>query len=316
MFYLVYTIIALLIFFWLHKEKRSLSLALSLNLAVLGFALFIQKFASSLVLNLIFSLYFIFPLLANLVYSSAEAMNEIKLHKGFKASLENFSYMFLQVLAIVYFLGINLGNVSSVVMKLFWLIDFALIILFHSYYLATKFNQTKDLKQDLDYIIVLGARLNEKGEVGGQLKQRLDKALELKQANPHSKIIVSGGKKWCGQIIEAEAMAKYLEAASVPKDEIILETKSNFTKQNILFSFENIEKGAKTAIVTSDYHLLRALIISRNLGFEAIGVAAKADTSRSAYIFLTEFIKYLFRDYKFGLFFTIMALFLAFINHF
>ena len=63
-------------------------------------------------------------------------------------------------------------------------------------------------KENLDYIIVLGAQVKESGP-SIVLKYRLDKALEYMNENPKTICIVSGGQGYNEPYSEAEGMAKY-----------------------------------------------------------------------------------------------------------
>ena len=48
-------------------------------------------------------------------------------------------------------------------------------------------------ERDLDYVIVLGARVKEH-TVSNSLKKRLDKAIEYAEKNPETYLVLSGGK--------------------------------------------------------------------------------------------------------------------------
>ena len=60
-------------------------------------------------------------------------------------------------------------------------------------------------EQNLDYVIVLGAKVKEEG-ISKSLKARLDKAIEYSQDNPGTVLILSGGQGPDEPVSEAKAM--------------------------------------------------------------------------------------------------------------
>ena len=78
-------------------------------------------------------------------------------------------------------------------------------------------------EQNLDYVIVLGAKVKEEG-ISKSLKARLDKAIEYSQDNPGTVLILSGGQGPDEPVSEAKAMFEYLSYNGVPKDKMVLET--------------------------------------------------------------------------------------------
>lgn len=88
------------------------------------------------------------------------------------------------------------------------------------------------------------------------------------------KIIVSGGQGSGEQISEALAMYKYLVAHGIDRDRIIQEDKSRSTYENIKNSFEIIKnKGDKLqniAVLTSNFHVFRAVKLAQKVGAEDI----------------------------------------------
>ena len=60
-----------------------------------------------------------------------------------------------------------------------------------------------------DYVIILGAQWKTTGP-SYVLQKRLDKAIEYLNANPETKVIVSGGQGYNEPVSEAEGMKGYL----------------------------------------------------------------------------------------------------------
>ena len=118
--------------------------------------------------------------------------------------------------------------------------------------------------KNLDYIIVLGAGI--KGtRVTPLLASRIDKGIELLNYNPNAKLILSGGMGPGEDIPEGVAMATYAKEKAVSEERIIIEDKSKNTRENLLFSYKLIDnKNSKIAIVTTSYHVFRALVFAKN----------------------------------------------------
>ena len=136
-----------------------------------------------------------------------------------------------------------------------------------------------DANPEADYLIVLGAKVN--GVTPSHaMEDRLNAALDYLNAYPASTIIVSGGQGDDEGVSEAEAMAVWLKAHDIDDSRILLEDKSETTRQNLENSFAIIrEHGGDpadgVAIVTSEYHLYRARQMAAALGAKPIGVAAR-----------------------------------------
>ena len=133
---------------------------------------------------------------------------------------------------------------------------------------------------DYDAVIVLGAQVRPDGELSIQLQLRLDTAVEvyrnMKDKKPGSlQIIVCGAQGKDEPEAEAYAMRKYLVSQGIPSDIIQADPDSYNTKQNLQNARKILGDSArKVLIVTSDYHVPRALAIAGDLGFEAEGVGS------------------------------------------
>lgn len=121
-----------------------------------------------------------------------------------------------------------------------------------------------------DVIVILGCRLR------GQTPSVFLRARTLKGADLYKQgygrwIIVSGGRGENEDISEAEGMKRILISEGIPEEKIILEDKSYNTSQNIEYSNKIMKaKGMKTAVIVSnDFHLRRAWILSKKNGIEA-----------------------------------------------
>lgn len=133
-----------------------------------------------------------------------------------------------------------------------------------------------------EYAIILGAKVN--GETPSlSLRFRLETALSYAEANPHVKLILSGGQGPDEGISEAEAMRRYLTEHGIEEERLLLESASTSTYENIYNSKrllpDNVEE---VTIITSDYHLARARFIAGKLDLESDALAAKTPASVKA----------------------------------
>lgn len=131
-----------------------------------------------------------------------------------------------------------------------------------------------------DAVIVLGAGI--RGEnVTLTLAHRLDKAVEYMGKNPHAIIVVSGGQGSGEDIPEALAMERYLLKKGIPEEKIVKEQNSTSTYENCLFSKELLDKyfnkPYKTVIITNDFHIYRAIQISKTVGLDSTHYGAKIE---------------------------------------
>lgn len=156
----------------------------------------------------------------------------------------------------------------------------------------------------LDYVIVLGARVREEG-ISKSLKNRLDKAIDYLEDNPGVTLVLSGGQGKDEPCSEAVAMRDYLLFNGVDEKQLILETRSTSTVENIAYSRIAIEedqarrKAARSkssvvmepgtymevpdrpiriGVLTSDFHVFRAEKIAEKWGISDIyGISSESD---------------------------------------
>ncbi len=133
-------------------------------------------------------------------------------------------------------------------------------------------------KRNFDYVIVLGAGLLQGERVSRLLSDRLDKAIEICNRNSVPPVLIpSGGKGADEKISEAEAMERYLLDKGIPADRIIKEDQSVSTFENLKNSKTIIDAqpgSRKTVLVTSNYHVYRALRYCRKVGLKCTGVGS------------------------------------------
>lgn len=136
----------------------------------------------------------------------------------------------------------------------------------------------------VEAIVVLGGatRNNEPPRILPDMNERGDRLLyaaKLYKDGVAPQIILSGGRvQWYGgELSEAESMATILELMGIPRNAMILESKSLNTHENAVFTHKIlVEKDLKQiALVTSAAHMPRSLAIFRHEGIDA--VAAPTD---------------------------------------
>ena len=132
-----------------------------------------------------------------------------------------------------------------------------------------------DAPDGLDYIIVLGAKVN--GETPSlALRCRIDAAHEYLEANPGTVAILSGGQGVGEGISEAEAMRRELVRRGISESRLVCEDKSTSTEENIRFSYDKMPAGRqRVGIVTNNFHVWRALRVAARAGeHEVSGISA------------------------------------------
>ena len=132
-----------------------------------------------------------------------------------------------------------------------------------------------------DVIILLGGGIRH-GLPTGNTLARIVAAARLYQII-HVPVIISGGPVFEWQKPEAPVDARYLEWEGVPAGKIILEEKSRDTLQNAEYSARICKRYhfKRPVIVTSAYHMKRALLC-----FEHFGMRASIFPSGPAKIFI------------------------------
>jgi len=152
--------------------------------------------------------------------------------------------------------------------------------------------------RNADYIVVLGAGLMGK-RVTPLLASRIDRGIELLRYNPNAVLILSGGQGPGEDMTESEAMAAYAVDHGVDVQKIVMEQKSTSTQENLLYSRTLMEhENPKIIIVTTAYHVFRALVLARQQGIKCVGFGAKTKWYFTLNALIREFIGYLYLTRK------------------
>jgi len=146
-------------------------------------------------------------------------------------------------------------SISIIWISLFSYAPFSNMLL---YPLENAYPKLKIVPLDIKYIVFLG----------GDQQNRGWEVLRLHNILPNSTIITSGyaGR---GDIPEAIKTAKILENIGINKNNIIIHPKPKDTKQEAL-KIKEILKDEKFILVTSAYHMPRAMILFKSVGLDPI----------------------------------------------
>lgn len=152
---------------------------------------------------------------------------------------------------------------------------------------------------DKDYVIVLGCRIRPDGTLYPLIRGRVDRAIAFVRAQAAACgkqpiLVPSGGKGSDEPLSEAEAMADYMREQGIEEDRILLENRSQTTRENLAFSralIESAEKdGNKVAFSTSSYHVCRGGILAEEMGWNIDGMGSRTKWYFWPNAFLREFI--------------------------
>ena len=159
--------------------------------------------------------------------------------------------------------------------------------------ISIKDNTDIGINENIDTVIVLGAKVNGY-EISDTLKLRLDKVVDFYKYNPEIDIIVSGGQGKEELVSEGYAMKKYLISKNKDSQKIIVEDKATTTLENIIYSKKILNKlnqeNDKVMVITSDYHLFRAMSIGKILDLNIVsGLCYESSMSTKLYYMIREY---------------------------
>ena len=130
-----------------------------------------------------------------------------------------------------------------------------------------------ELPSSVDAIIVPGAGLDEDGNPGVVLQDRLDAAIRLYQEGISKRILMSGDHR-DDYHNEVKAMKDYAVNNGIPEDAIFMDH-AGFSTYDTMYRAKAIYLINSCVIVTQNYHLQRSVYIARGLGMDAWGYPSK-----------------------------------------
>ena len=117
--------------------------------------------------------------------------------------------------------------------------------------------------------LVLGLAL-ENGEPTPDLLARLDTAREYLAEYPEAKLILTGGNADESGRTEAAVMRDILTESGVPEEKLILEDRAKTTVENFKNVANMISTGDPIVMISSDYHMDRAVRNAKEAGFTEV----------------------------------------------
>lgn len=147
-----------------------------------------------------------------------------------------------------------------------------------------------------DAAIVLGAAV-QSGRPSPVYAARLDHAIDLRRRGIVRYLILTGGVGKGDSISESQAGAAYAIARGVPAGDILTESVSHTTRQNLVEARRLLRSaGLRSALLVSDpLHMKRASMILRDLEIDAL----PSPTPRSQYRSLRTRVPFLLRELYF-----------------
>lgn len=202
-----------------------------------------------------------FPLPLKTIYLFGQPLQKIIIGALFTV------YQFIQLILICLIWGILLGsknvyylrstmNAISIVLLIF---AFAF---FYSINLDDKVEKEIIKKTKSNIAVVLGAAVWSNNIASPSLASRLDKAIELYRLGYIGKIQLTGSNA-PGELPEAEVAYRYIRHKEIKEEDILIETKTTSTAEQVSFiKFSLINKKSTAIIIISDkFHLPRVIEI-------------------------------------------------------
>lgn len=124
-----------------------------------------------------------------------------------------------------------------------------------------------------DFAVVLGNKAYSKDSLSNRLEARLNKAIEIYNAELVDYIIVSGGIDPEG-INEAEAMMHYLRRKNVRLSHILVDSLGNNTHRTAQNVKEMLKNSERLIVVSERFHTPRCKLAFNNAGFTKVQVSS------------------------------------------
>ena len=130
----------------------------------------------------------------------------------------------------------------------------------------------------VDAVVVMGAAQYD-GRPSPMLEARLQSALENWRAGRTKWIAVTGGKQQGDRYTEAGASTKWLVANSVPASAVLGEETGRSTWESLDALAPVLrQNGVRSVrVITTDWHVARAVMTLREFGFSVVGEPAGAE---------------------------------------
>lgn len=141
---------------------------------------------------------------------------------------------------------------------------------------------------DADVGIIYGNKIELNGRPSARLEARLRSGVYLYKSNIIKKLIVSGGIGKEGYD-EAKVMANYLIEYNVKQEDIILDSNGYNTNMTSINAFKLISSDVSVVAISQTYHVSRAKMSLRHIGFTKVyGFSSDYTELRDYYAYLRE----------------------------
>lgn len=121
-------------------------------------------------------------------------------------------------------------------------------------------------------ILVLGAKVYSNGGLSSMLYDRAETAIDLYNQGKATRILVSGdhGRD---DYDEVNTIKNYLLSKGIPAKVIFMDH-AGFDTYDSMYRARDVFEVKSVIIVTQEFHLPRAIYVSRSLGLDTVGVVA------------------------------------------
>ncbi len=116
---------------------------------------------------------------------------------------------------------------------------------------------------------MLGLAL-ENGKPTDDLLSRLNTARAYLEKYPETQLILTGGNPDRSGRTEAAVMCEILSGLGVPKEKMTLGDKASNTRENFKNTAKMVDPGQPVVLITSNYHMDRAVRTAKGAGFTDI----------------------------------------------
>jgi len=153
-------------------------------------------------------------------------------------------------------------------------------------------NKVQHVKTDAAVVLGAAAWGDEPSPV---LRERVNHSIWLYENGYVDKIIFTGGKGEGALYAESEVAREYAVKNNVNPEDILIETKSRITEENLTYAYEiAVQQNFRTFTIVSDpLHMKRAMLMAKNTGMEE---AYSSPTQTSVYKSLDSKIPFFLRE--------------------
>ena len=157
-------------------------------------------------------------------------------------------------------------------------------------------------KDPFTYLIILGTKV-EGSEPSPMLNDRIKAAARYMEENPHVIAIATGYQAEGAEISEAQCIYNGLTEQGISPDRIWMDDHATSTRENFQYALDLLERELgripkNIGVLSSEFHLLRAKMIAKDHGIDAITIAAHTSDTKA---FMTYFVREIFMVWFDGL---------------